>query len=70
MKEWAVQKIKLLPLAIVIATFSTAVVALANYLREGISAFSSGPWLYIGFFGFIIFIVIVGTLIMSRFGGR
>ena len=61
---------RLLLLSIFIAMLLTGLVAFVNFTREGSAAFSNGPWLYICYFVVIAIVVVVGTLLMQRFGGK
>ena len=61
---------RLLLLSVFIASLLTGLVAFANFIREGTATFSNGPWLYVGYFVVITVIVIFGTLLMQRFGGK
>ena len=61
---------RLLLLSIFIAALLTGLVAFVNFTREGSTAFSNGPWLYIAYFVVIAIVVVVGTLLMQRFGGK
>jgi hypothetical protein len=61
---------KLVLLSVFVAALLTGLIALANFSREGVVAFSRGPWLYIGYFVFIILVVIIGTIVMQRLKGK
>jgi len=61
---------RLFMLSIFIAALSTGLVAIANFTRDGAAAFSNGPWLYIGYFVFMVFVVFIGTVVMQKIGGK
>jgi hypothetical protein len=48
----------------------TIMVAIVNFLREGVGAFEDHLLMYVGYFCLIVILIVVGTLVTERFGRK
>lgn len=61
---------KLLLISILVASFGAALVAFVNFANKGAAAFANGPWMYVGYFVVIAFVVFLMSLLMEKISGK